>query len=269
MLVQKRYFNEFDFLRGLAAITVFMSHSLGVYDMKTFPFTLISDGHAAVILFFVLSGFVLMYQSLNSNYNSYAFVIRRFFRIYPAFIFIFNKYDNPKILLSILLILMFLPLIFKSVSLFQYIPIFYLGALYAKYFTRINDFIAKFRLIYVFVILYFFGNFALELNVDNKYYIDVLISVGSLLIMIIFANTSFIQRISSMKLSYLIGKTSYSFYLLHFPILLTTVSLLPEMNFLVLFVLTFIITILLSLIVLKNIELPFIEIGKRVTRGLK
>ena len=64
-----------------------MSHSLGVYDMKQFPLTLFSDGQAAVILFFVLSGFVLMYQSLNAQYNSYAFIIRRFFRIYPAFIF--------------------------------------------------------------------------------------------------------------------------------------------------------------------------------------
>lgn len=58
-------FNEFDSLRGLAAVSVVLCHllPLGNYTLintldKT-PFHLLWAGHEAVILFFILSGFVL------------------------------------------------------------------------------------------------------------------------------------------------------------------------------------------------------------------
>lgn len=341
MVHQKKYFHEFDFLRGLAAITVFMSHSLGVYDIKQFPLTLFSDGHAAVILFFVLSGFVLMYQSLNTQYNSYAFLIRRFFRIYPAFIIsillayflkeviydnyrvyifpeiwlnefsldllfktllligpsfdskvinsviwslivemrvsiifpifilLFKKVDDFKILLAILILIILIPLFIQNISLFQYIPIFYLGALYAKYFHQINRFIANFKVIYFLIILYFFGNYSTHFNIENKYLIDLIISIGSLFIMVAFTSFVLTQKISKFNFSTLIGKTSYSFYLLHQPILLTLVSVFYFTNSFLMILSSFFITIIISYIILKVIELPFVQLGKKLTKGLK
>lgn len=83
-------FEELDSLRGLAAITVVIHHlSLVVPSIllnEKLKFTLLHilwAGHEAVILFFVLSGFVLSLPYLNKKAPSYRdYLIKRLCRIY-------------------------------------------------------------------------------------------------------------------------------------------------------------------------------------------
>ena len=96
------HYKELDSLRGLAAITVLNGHYLNLFKVKQGPFVGLGEkvelahktplfalmaGHESVMLFFVLSGFVLSLPFLNGrtvNYGSYA--IRRTFRIYVPYL---------------------------------------------------------------------------------------------------------------------------------------------------------------------------------------
>jgi peptidoglycan/LPS O-acetylase OafA/YrhL len=78
---------ELDALRGLAAASVFLCHALQLPPEQTTNrfIWLIGDGVVAVGLFFVLSGFVLA-RSLMLRKSTYTeFVVKRCFRIYPAY----------------------------------------------------------------------------------------------------------------------------------------------------------------------------------------
>lgn len=90
-------YKQLDALRGIAAISVFLSHYIGIFDFESIyfkniirytPLHIYYDGAAAVILFFVLSGFVLGLPYLNSDkkVSVLSFYFKRLFRIYPAFI---------------------------------------------------------------------------------------------------------------------------------------------------------------------------------------
>lgn len=82
-------FTSLDSLRGLAAVTVVFEHAwlsfrpLGLPPWWLYPAT---AGDTAVILFFVLSGFVLSLRYWSRREESYStFLLRRFFRIYVPF----------------------------------------------------------------------------------------------------------------------------------------------------------------------------------------
>jgi len=105
---------ELDSVRGIAAFTVVLHHCWETIlpDQNTFPLLgrsaagtgwladtafwisvsplrLAFCGHAAVGVFFVLSGFALTKSLENPRQRSYGpFVVRRFFRIYPPFAFV-------------------------------------------------------------------------------------------------------------------------------------------------------------------------------------
>ena len=102
-----RRYESLDSIRGIAALAVVFSHSvialpvfyaaLGghssdnfLVDILTFtPLHLFWTGHEAVILFFMLSGFVLSLPYLNNKKLIYKnYVIQRFFRIYIPYIVI-------------------------------------------------------------------------------------------------------------------------------------------------------------------------------------
>jgi len=85
-------YRELDALRGLAAISVFLSHAFGLLSapallplVRSFGLRALSDGAAAVDLFFVLSGFVLAKSLFATAIDYRTFLIRRVFRIYPAY----------------------------------------------------------------------------------------------------------------------------------------------------------------------------------------
>ena len=88
---------QFDALRGLAAISVLFGHYIGmlpvqpewlIYLSKT-PIHIFWDGAAAVNLFFVLSGFCValpyMRQEGYRPITYIPFLVRRIFRLYPAY----------------------------------------------------------------------------------------------------------------------------------------------------------------------------------------
>jgi peptidoglycan/LPS O-acetylase OafA/YrhL len=103
--------SELDSVRGLAAFIVVLHHfwETVLPDQNTFPLQgyatlapgalrdvafwisvtplrLLFSGHAAVGVFFVLSGFALAKSLQNPRQSSYVtFLVRRFFRIYPPF----------------------------------------------------------------------------------------------------------------------------------------------------------------------------------------
>src|SRR5438105_4722848 len=80
---------ELDSVRGIAACVVLASHLVGVpfYDYGAMYERGVSNAaYAAVIIFFVLSGFVLVQPFLAGSVSYGRFVVRRFFRIYPPYI---------------------------------------------------------------------------------------------------------------------------------------------------------------------------------------
>ena len=91
---------ELDSLRGLAALTVVLrhlcnlwlddgmysasEHSRDAFIFLTYPF---APGHSAVLLFFILSGFVLALPFIAGKAQSYpVFATRRIFRIYAPYL---------------------------------------------------------------------------------------------------------------------------------------------------------------------------------------
>ena len=86
-------FHELDSLRGLAACTVVLCHfRAGVGDQASLwilqsPLKFLVAGHDAVILFFVLSGFVLIQPWTSKSPLGYStFLIRRICRIYLPYL---------------------------------------------------------------------------------------------------------------------------------------------------------------------------------------
>lgn len=75
-----------DGLRGLASIFVFLTHMRNITSLPIYaPYKFFDAGHEAVILFFVLSGYVLTYSNENFKISYKRYVCRRIFRIYPAY----------------------------------------------------------------------------------------------------------------------------------------------------------------------------------------
>jgi peptidoglycan/LPS O-acetylase OafA/YrhL len=85
---------ELDSLRGLAALTVVIGHFIGVYRNSPWfgfwnasPLRIFGAGHEAVILFFLLSGFVLAVPYSKPSSPSYTeFLIKRICRIYLPYV---------------------------------------------------------------------------------------------------------------------------------------------------------------------------------------
>src|SRR5262245_20320652 len=84
------FIGELGALRGIAALVVCLSHTLLVYDHPQALLILAGiplNAHGAVVLFFVLSGFVLAlsWQRFSPGLASaIQFYTRRGFRIFPA-----------------------------------------------------------------------------------------------------------------------------------------------------------------------------------------
>jgi peptidoglycan/LPS O-acetylase OafA/YrhL len=78
---------ELDSVRGLAALTVLLGHLAMVHGLGDVAYRVVSGaGRAAVVVFFVLSGFVLSLPFYRRHVDYGAFVVRRIFRIYPPYL---------------------------------------------------------------------------------------------------------------------------------------------------------------------------------------
>ena len=80
-----------DGLRGIAAMAVVLNHAAVVLYGSDFfrprpPFSALWNGHAAVIVFFIMSGLVLSLPYWRGAADGWrGFMVRRLFRIYPLF----------------------------------------------------------------------------------------------------------------------------------------------------------------------------------------
>ncbi|MEH7236373.1 acyltransferase family protein [Bacillus sp. JJ1562] len=105
---------QLDSIRGIAALIVFINHmflilpiftneiedsNLFVGLLKNSPLSIVWAGHVAVLIFFILSGFVLSLAFYYKPQRYKPFLIKRFCRLYIPFIIV--------LLLSILLNLIF------------------------------------------------------------------------------------------------------------------------------------------------------------------
>jgi peptidoglycan/LPS O-acetylase OafA/YrhL len=85
----KKRIKTLDSLRGLAALSVVLGHALssifpkGNFLLDFTPLYIICSSHEAVIFFFLLSGYVLVYQYVNGKEFNYSqFIVVRITRIY-------------------------------------------------------------------------------------------------------------------------------------------------------------------------------------------
>ncbi|EML5900040.1 acyltransferase [Citrobacter freundii] len=80
------------YLRGIAGLMVVFFHFRGylndVYSQKDLGLILFKSGAFGVDLFFMISGFIIALSTRNVTSKA-IFAVRRFFRIYPAFILVF------------------------------------------------------------------------------------------------------------------------------------------------------------------------------------
>ena len=89
MIERHGHIVELQSIRGVAALVVLVGHTLSYAQTPLWSQSLLRavNGHAAVVLFFVLSGFVLtrsLKASLDNISDVLRFYMRRIFRIYPA-----------------------------------------------------------------------------------------------------------------------------------------------------------------------------------------
>lgn len=93
---REQRFEELDSLRGLAALSVLLFHLVFIFPMSHIvmnifeysPLRILVSGTEAVILFFVLSGYVLSLNFYKKRTFSYrVYLTKRIFRIYPAYYF--------------------------------------------------------------------------------------------------------------------------------------------------------------------------------------
>lgn len=343
-------FKELDGLRGIAAIMVFLSHFFGIFYENHFINSIQNsglrffwNGDAAVILFFVLSGFVLTFSLIHNKTNYFYFTIKRIFRIFPAYyisiilgiilikyfepsrliglsswiqsfwlnkitmkdifnhiilIFSFNsKIINPviwslsvEIKMSLLLpiILIFYKSKFRVLfsiiilinslilsnyqGLFYYLPEFSIGLVAAINHQKIICFISNLNsqilILFFFISLLLFGN---RFLIANKIEYDEIIithltGIGAIMLIILVSYYQFIKKILSSKLLDIIGKISYSFYLVHFPVLIFTTSIFyPLINSILLCgFISLNISFIISYLMYNYVELKMINVGKKI-----
>ncbi|ARV61233.1 hypothetical protein BZZ01_23800 [Nostocales cyanobacterium HT-58-2] len=78
---------KLESIRGFAAIYVLLGHLIGAYNKTSYFSIAFRFGQEAVMLFFLLSGFVIYYSSNKYQIKSFKnYFIRRIRRIYPLFI---------------------------------------------------------------------------------------------------------------------------------------------------------------------------------------
>ncbi len=346
----KNYYPQLDGLRGLAALTVFFSHTMGFFSaspliiyLQQSPLRTFWDGAAAVDLFFVLSGFVLTLPFISGvkKINYFHYVIRRLFRLYPAYYlalvvslslrYIYSPLDlyplnewaqsfwtnqdpitlkliatHPTLVLKTnthaidpvvwtlftemkmsLLLPLFMYLLLCNQDFFYQtclvigvfilvgytgkigaFPLFALGAYLASnlnFFSRRIKQMSKIYLLTAFMTTFcLYGN---RWILPTNQYESLLTGIASFLIIVAVINLNSLKMLLQARLFIFLGKTSYSFYLLHLPILLVITSLFYHKtnSLLICALITLTVTYSLAYIIYLLIELPAIELGRRLT----
>lgn len=256
--MNKAYFENIDGLRTMAVIPVIIAHTFGFssIDIKIdnsiliFLLRLFPNAYYGVVLFFVISGFLITYLLLeekkhSGRINTKYFYIRRVLRIWPLyFLVIFIGF----------LILPFISFFFKDLSIFtiQRIPydswwryIFFMAnydLIFSKNLTPILSVLwsvsieEQFYLIWPLIIHFFekkrhillIAILAISLvwrirylDYPNFYYYDTLsclfsLTVGGVLAHVTFYSTKFILMIKNFPKYLIVGIYLIGFFFLYF-----------------------------------------------------
>lgn len=350
-------YKQLDSLRGLAALTVFIGHSVGsvvnasvLTKVQTTPLSILFNGYAAVMFFFVLSGFVLSLPFVNNEkpLSLTAFYTKRFFRIYPAFLiamvlsvalkeWVYNDHNMAdsvlwfkqywawhwdrvslkEIIRALLLIepgfngqridppvwslvvemkmSIILPFfiwivsrcsgivnigLFFLISYLAYrhtglqISVFYLGVLLAKYQYQLKNTIKMLPtpvLVMVMLLslsLYNAGLEFLGLHLKPSYVIfsNYLPAIGSSMVIITVLASKRLSILLEHRVFAFFGAISYSFYLMHFPVLITTFSIMTNYATQVAAGMAFVLTVLISYLITACIERPFQRLASQLVK---
>lgn len=97
-----RHIHQFDAIRGIAALSVMLSHYVLIFmnsplsnyhnissiigDLSYTPLGIFWAGRSAVLLFFVLSGYVLFFMINSASMNYVSFLMRRSLRLYIPYL---------------------------------------------------------------------------------------------------------------------------------------------------------------------------------------
>lgn len=144
---------------------------------------------------------------------------------------------------------------------------FYVGIIIAKYHITIITYMNQMSTILVFIIFissvaFYTCDFFLGYILPQRV-IDFFEILGAAMFIVLALKNGIFKNILNTKVIHFFGKISYSLYLFHFPILLITLSLLPDTQYLVVPV-SFTCTVIISYLSYEYIELYFMKLGKRV-----
>ncbi len=101
---------------------------------------------------------------------------------------------------------------------------------------------------------------------DMNYVVDGISALGAAGLIVFSLNSTFFRRILLWRPVQVVGKMSYSIYLIHFIILLVVVHLLHDrLSMPVICIICFIEIIPASWIFYRYIEIPFMTMGRRLS----
>ena len=188
--------------------------------------------------------------------------------LFPIIIISLRKI-NSKISIIIFLVLVY-ALTFNS-STFRFLPYFVLGGIVAKYYTNVLASLAiiinnKFHSLILFSIALLLFNIRFNAEIiwgytfpEHGSLVDTLTALGCLIIVYYSISDNRLTFFLLNKHLNYIGKISYSFYILHFPILLTITSTIYPMsgNIYLSILISFFVTIIASSIFLQICRAAF------------
>ena len=176
--------------------------------------------------------------------------------VIPFFIVILNKKNIAFNALFILSLIYF--------GLNFWVSVFYAGILLARYHSLIGTYLSKSSkplivLLFIAAIILYTSRFTFHIP-NWEQYPTYLVTLGScIFIMLALYNRGF-SRFLKNKVCTFLGKVSYSFYLVHLPILITVASMFPYKNdysLIPVFFISLSSALIISFIMYKYIETPF------------
>ncbi|QIE96865.1 acyltransferase [Pantoea stewartii] len=167
------------YARGLAALFVVLFHFRdyinGVYSQKNLGEILFGPGVSGVDIFFIISGFIIVYSTKKIEGNDIAkFIIRRFFRIYPLLI------------LSVILFTFVTPQEFSAEQIIKSLIPYHLDYSQEAPYFGYNVYVPAWTITYEVV---FYSVFVVSMAVSHKY--RTLICSSIIILLYLYLNTHF------------------------------------------------------------------------------
>ncbi|MBI6183620.1 acyltransferase [Serratia proteamaculans] len=171
-----------DSIRGLAALSVVVAHFIvPLYANSSFIFHYLFDfGKIGVVLFFIISGFIIPFSFKIHNGGVKAFLISRFFRLYPAYWF------------SLFVFLLF------SCFLGKYFPTYQIFANITMFQTAVGvkDIVGVYWTLFIELIFYSLCIVLFVVGILNKVKTNFSISLFMLFIALVLGVTRYFSGIS-------------------------------------------------------------------------